>query len=260
MLNQLKFDFYKAIKSKSIIIAFIASFCIFIIRTFLYLLSVDDSSVVNNWSSEPLTINMLIFATFYCSKDFSSDYLKNVYTSTSKLKYVISKTLVLTAYVILYFLITFLVLLLINVILGPGVIVYTGKIIEYGAPLDDRIDALNFVGTIFSQIIGSVAWGLLLNLFCVLANRFVVAIGAFVWYFLRTDIIFYIDEIIIKKYNITDMRFSIGDYTLIDNLNNTYNFIHTNSYYNFTTALIVYLIVLVIAFLLSWLAMCKKNF
>ena len=264
MLNQLKFDFYKAIKSKGIIIAFIASFFNFIFIFVKSLLDPYYGSVMSNWlGGTEFALNVIIFSIVFCSQDFASGYLKNVYSNTSKLKYVLSKTLGLLAYTILYFIITFLLYYLYSLFSGDGRIIHTKEMYDKG--LTDNYDSFVYsklIGAILTQILGSVALGLIINLLCVLFNRIIVGIVTVVWMSSSFSIYGIIDELLLKHFTIKIEDFTTVHYTVIWNLDNIHNFVYTFSppNYHYTTALIVFLVVGVISFLLSWLAMCKKNF
>lgn len=261
MLNILKFDFYKTLKSKKIIIALIAGLLWYLFNALIMNRGNIRVSVVNMWLNQSFTVNMLIFSIVFCSSDFSSGYLKNVYSNTSKLKYVISKTIVLLAFSVATTLITFLFEILINCIFGPGVIFYTEKMFD--AKNIGQADTANFsisaiFATIFTQILGLTTLGLVINLLCILINRFVVGVGAFLWWGAFSYTFYEFINDLLSKYIKDD--YGIKKYTVLFNLDATKQFVFLKPAYSLLIPLFVYLTVLVVAFLLSWLAMCKKNF
>ncbi len=108
MLNCLRFDLFKLVKTKSIIIIVAISFLLDLVFSVLMKYKSLSNDVVfglfeetGNLSCELLS--QIVTILFVC-KDFTSGYAKNFYTMFSKIKYVISKLIA-----ILIFISTFLV-------------------------------------------------------------------------------------------------------------------------------------------------------
>ena len=94
MLKQLKFDFYKLVKSKTLLVFWILPILLLLVNPVLsYVIQGGKSSVFDhlNSSSSSLFLAIIVFAVLLTAKDFSSGYIKNVYSFSDKLCYILSK-------------------------------------------------------------------------------------------------------------------------------------------------------------------------
>ncbi len=123
MLNCLKFDLYKVLKSKSIwwitIISLIVELAVFISQFAIFN---SQSGVLEYFvgKTNNLDVLVILFTTLFVCKDFSNGYVKNFYTEIGKLKYVLSKCIVVVLYVFLYQLIFFLLTIVFVYLFGVG--------------------------------------------------------------------------------------------------------------------------------------------
>lgn len=106
MLNILKYDFYKIVKSRKMYYFYIfAVFTIFLMILINFFLSESKPSAsVMKLSCEiyMMLIVAPMFAALLAGLDFSNKYIKNVYTSVNKYLYILSKVIYLLLFSLAY--------------------------------------------------------------------------------------------------------------------------------------------------------------
>lgn len=123
MLKILRLDFFKVFKSRAmqIFLIFSAVLC-FIDPVFAFVIHKDNSSVLAAMSNVSiLPFPTIIFAVLISAKDYTSGYIKNLYSSTNKLCYILSKTVLIIVYVLSMYLMILLLSTLFNFTFGAKV-------------------------------------------------------------------------------------------------------------------------------------------
>ncbi len=120
MLRQLKFDFYKITRSKVITWQWLLTGLILILDPLLiYVISENQVSVVERLiTTTQLTLPLVVFSVLFISRDISSGYIKNIYTFSNKLKYVLSKVVWILVFCVLGQVLEFLFHWVMNAISG----------------------------------------------------------------------------------------------------------------------------------------------
>lgn len=138
MLNVLKYDFYKIIKSRKMYFLYVFAFLTIIpitINSFFLYNKVDPintgaMSVAANCNL--IVIIAPIFASLLVGLDFSKMYIKNVYTSVNKYWYVLSKFIYIVLFCIIYQVLQILINWLGGSITAEGLKLFAEKEIESG--------------------------------------------------------------------------------------------------------------------------------
>ena len=256
MLQEIKFDFFKVFKSKSIIITIIATSLLLCVNPiFRHLIQKCEMSAFRVYveDSTPL-LCVTVFSILFCGLDFEKGFIKNIYTSTNKLGYVLSKALI----IFLYSLYVSIFLMVVNI-----VVTYAGGIKQIIQPIGKYTGDYFTIGDVISftliRLLGLTAVGLFVTLLYILFKPIVVSIITLTWVFTCNMIYMFLDGIFVTIKGAV----SIGNYTLFGNLNNGY--ITGVSVTGYTISdfavltLIAYLFYAVVFFLLSWLALSKKD-
>lgn len=124
MLRQLKFDYYKIKNNLVIKLMFIIAFVFQFVLAYTCF-NGSGKSVFNamfTMSAEVAFLIIPIISVLICSKDFSSQYIKNIYSETNKFCYVLSKFIYISLFSIIYAILYFISFYLCSLIFGTGVI------------------------------------------------------------------------------------------------------------------------------------------
>ena len=256
MLREIKFDFFKVFKSKSILITLISTF-LFLCLTpiIMHVIQQNNVSVTNAYLGDSsATMCVIVFAVIFCGMDFSTGYIKNIYTNVGKIRYIFSKVLILLTYSLLISILMFLIHFIFVYAFGCGQIVMLP--VDYG--IGDKYTFSDFVWFFFIRVLGLTSLGLFVCLLCFLFKNIIATIVSFVWLFVSGLIYSMIDGIV---YSINPTQdFTVANYTLFGLLSHEY--LRGISIPTAQFALhyfVVYLIYGVVFFLLSWLALSKKD-
>ena len=266
MLQEIKFDFYKIFKSKSMFFVLIATLIIVTIdiaQDYLEHEFLAYSVLSHMLFADKLSLPVTLFAVFFCTKDYSSTYIKNVYTNVNKLKYTLSKIVCLFVFVVVIAIYSFIVDTILSYTIGIGEIYIEERYIkpvingvEYlvvGDSKDFTVD--NFFFRYFLHIVQLTAYGMLINLVATLVNNTLTAIITIGWYFISSTVWGAINSIINIIFELYEPNaVNLGPYLIVQNVQG----IPWES--DATILIIRSLIYLVVATLLSWLALSKKEF
>lgn len=123
MLNILKYDFYKLTHSKKLKIFYIIAISItFLVDAISYIAyNSSSASVLYYMYSSYSTVTcciLVFFVPLFIGEDFTSGYIKNIYTNTNKLYYVLSKLIYIIAFCIAMWLVEFVIYALFVYIFG----------------------------------------------------------------------------------------------------------------------------------------------
>lgn len=270
MLQEIKFDFYKIIKSRTLIFSLIISVLIVTFKViYEYLLAKNlGQRVLNGFmSNNTVFIAVTLFAVVFCTKDYSSTYIKNVYTNENKLKYTLSKMACLFVFVVVILLYAFVLELVFNFVFGGGVIYNDGSYhyikrdgLYYVFDNDAEVFTISgFVISTILRVVGLTAYGMLINLIATLCKSFVTAIITFAWYSFYGIVYSAISGLVNTIFKLSwPNLFSASDYLIMWKLESQISIASSSNVAVETT--IIFLIYLVVATLLSWLALSKKEF
>ena len=196
MLKSIKFDLYKILKTKSILIITGISLFIelsvfilhFVINNYGHATGVIEllADQVNN-----LDVLVILFTILFVCKDFSSGYIKNFYNEVGKLEYVLSKFIVVSLYVILYQFIFFLMSLFFVYAFGE-------RCFFYYMPYHTEADMWEAVRQAISVTISLVVVGFVTTFFCFLFKKeYIVLVVILPWMlFLQSIVIGIIRDIL----------------------------------------------------------------
>lgn len=165
MLKQMKFDFYKLVKSKTLLVFWILPILLILVNPVLsYVIQGGKSSVFAelNSSSSSLFLAIIVFAVLLTAKDFSSGYIKNIYSFSDKLCYILSKIIYFFAFCLIYLIAEFLINAFFNAI--------TGVCLIYDAEFDKFTVGSFFLST-FTEALNGTAIGTLCCFLCVLFKK-----------------------------------------------------------------------------------------
>ncbi len=278
MLNQLRFDMYTIFRSKKILITLLVSLLLLLLEPISrYSPSWDNRhivSIVGGFGKNIFPIlSMIIISVVFCSNEFATGYIKNTYSAVSKFKYVLSKTICLFLFAVLILGSSFLIEVIFNSYYDFGEMILSHKVIVWieltnpGQNLllaeDILVSMSGFLKMTILQIFGMVAIGLIVNVISLVCNQVVASIVALIYYFLGCQLLHnFINDIVWKIIGVRDTsRFIFCDYSLIDNVKLLYlNICRASVDSSLVIISAVYFFWLIVSFLLSWLAMCKKNF
>ncbi len=250
MLKVLKFDFYKIFKSRAIRIYFIISlfFCLFA-PTKDIITSADYSVWFLLARGTLPQLLIVLFSILLCTKDFTTDFIYNVYDSQNKFLYVLSKFLYLLFYTVLIYGITLFLYFLFDKIFGIGEF--------YGEAYSDYMDGEmeNMICVFLSKVVGSIAFGTVLLFFSfLLKNAVVLLIAAPIYMFLGEYLYNFVDFVVEKLFGST---ITIAKYTSFGAMNHlTINAPISDS----VSTLIVSSVYIVICLCLSTLVFYRKKF
>lgn len=125
MINTLKYDLYKMVKSKSVWIIF-GLFTLLEVFNLYYSYnqySIGEVFDSNTFRIAAMTFSIPIFAALFSGKDMSTGYIKNVYSSVGKFGYILSKVVIIAIFTLITFAFDFLLEIFFNYIMGEGIMV-----------------------------------------------------------------------------------------------------------------------------------------
>ena len=246
MLKQLKFDFYKILKSKTMLFFWILPLLLLLLEPVLfYVIQGEKLSVFAQLrsSSSNLFLAVIVFSVLLCAKDISSGYIKNIYTFSNKLCYILSKVVYLFAFCLTYMIAEFLINTIFNVFTGVCMIYDVNK---------DLFPAGSFFLSMFTEALNSTAIGVVCCFLCMLLKKeYIVLIIALLYLFVGSGAVYIVINTIIGH------GFSIEPYTL-------FSFWPTVDYDNLFWETILPGVIVPVCYILvfgffSWLILKKRN-
>lgn len=115
MLNLIKYDLYKMVKSRKLYFFYAFAFMVAFVSPVARCLYPNGETIIRLLSEETMVFYIIpIFAVVFCVEDFSSGYIKNIFPSLNKVWYVISKALCIFLFYNAYLLISTLVFFMLN--------------------------------------------------------------------------------------------------------------------------------------------------
>lgn len=270
MLQEIKFDLHKIIKSRTLIFSIIISALIVLLKVvYEYLLAknLGQRVLTGFMNNNMVFVAVTLFAVVFCTKDYSSMYIKNVYTNVNKLKYTLSKMACLFLFVVAVLLYAFILELVFNFIFGGGVIYNDGSYhwmkrdgFYYVFDNDAEVYTISgFIVATILQAVGLTAYGMLINLVATLCNGFVTAIITFAWYSFYSVIYSAISGLISTIFKLSwPNLFEASRYLIMYKLGCPLEVASNSS--AVVEATITFSVYLIVATLLSWLALSKKEF
>ena len=123
MVNTLKFDLYKMIKSKSVWIILGVSLLLEVLELYFSYRNYPIGEVFDNNTSRAavMSLSIPIFAAVFSGKDMSTGYIKNVYSSVGKFGYILSKVVVIVTYTLISSFCVLLLEIFFNYTMGEGI-------------------------------------------------------------------------------------------------------------------------------------------
>ncbi len=125
MLNVLKLDLYKILKSKTLYAFWIlATLLIFLRPITTYVINQDKyvSVMSHLGGGGEITLAVAVFACLFTCKDYSSGYIKNLYGNINVMEYTLSKVICIAFFCLTYMIIEFIIDSIFNFIFGVGII------------------------------------------------------------------------------------------------------------------------------------------
>ena len=258
MLKMLRADFYKIVKSKTLLILLIVALCttlvnpLFLIGDYIANKGIKDTylTVYGILIGQTGIVGLMwIFVIPFVCKDFSSNYIKNVlpvYTQKDKIYYILSKILYIFIFCIIYSVLNFSIQAFFNYAFGPGVMFN---------PNHDTFTVKQFWIRYIAEPINAVAVGsFILFLGMLLKKEYFVLVIIIPYLFLISSLIYTtIDEAVLEE---TGKIFQIEVYTVFGPLSAlSYSTIENSE-------LIIGLSVLytTIFSVLSWLVFRKRSY
>ena len=199
MLNILKYDFYKLTHSKKLKIFYIVAIAVlFVVDSISYISTGSNTySVLSFMRFSYTTIcccSLVFFVPLFIGEDFSSGYIKNIYTNTSKICYVFSKLIYIIAFCVAMWLAEFIVFSLYVFIFGGKCFVSESDYKYYVYYKYKEECCAAFLTEIFSmfgiKLLGFIAVGTIMMFFTVLfKNDIIVACVGFAYSFFLSGVI-----------------------------------------------------------------------
>lgn len=169
MLQTLKFDLYKILKSRSMIFVWVITGLLLVSSPLMnYLLHQNSGSVMKSilGTGGSMPLSTWFFVAVFSTKDYSSGYIKNIWTSSNKFYFVISKLIYCLLFCMIYCILTFLLDWFFNLIFAGGII---------HSSQDDFL-VIHFIINELSIILNSTAIGSVTILLCVLVKKEYIAL------------------------------------------------------------------------------------
>lgn len=201
MLNILKYDFYKLTHSKKLKIFYIIAISItFLVDAISYIAEGNNASVLNYMYSSYSTVTcciLVFFVPLFVGEDFTSGYIKNVYTNTNKLYYVLSKLIYIIAFCVTMWLVEFVIYALFVYIFGGRCIVSKRDYINRyntaseNTKFDPKAAYLTEIFSMFGlKLLGFIGVGAIMMFFTALfKNDIIVACVGFAYSFFLSGLI-----------------------------------------------------------------------
>lgn len=166
MLNSLKFDLYKIVKSRGILCFVIASLLLCFVNPIFDFNSRGNVSVWFLLTQANMSqLLVALFAVLLGTKDFNSNFIYNIYNKQNKVSYVISKFICIVLYTFVIFGFTFFLYFMFDKIFGIGEF-YSEAYSDYG---NYELKSLTYI--FISRIIGTITFGFVLLFFSFLVKN-----------------------------------------------------------------------------------------
>lgn len=197
MLKMLRFDFYKIFKSKALLSVFIVTLGLAILDPLILFDKTDYSILPSLFYWNCLGFLPITFVVPFVSKDFSSKYIKNVYSSYSfadKIYYILSKVVYIFAMCVIWFLLRFASHSIFTLIRSAAadekiVFVFVDLLNHPNATLNEFVS--NGLFYYFSQMMGCFAEGMLCMFLCVLLKKeYIVIIVVVLYWFVLSGLVY----------------------------------------------------------------------
>ncbi len=123
MLNYLKYELHKILKTKTFWILFIVMVGLRLVEFIACILGDTMCCVMEYYTGRLSSTPELFFpivGIFLATKEFSSGYIKNIYKQIAPSTFILSKFITLMAYVLLFFLVDSILLVLANLAFGDA--------------------------------------------------------------------------------------------------------------------------------------------
>lgn len=268
MLKQLRFDLYKIVKSKTIKIFLIVSAIACFVNPLVPVL--EGGLLAGKWTMKTPFFNaiegrdpfliyelVLLFPLVFGLKDYSSGYIKNIYTNVNKFYYVLSKVICILLYAIIlriaYFLASFLV----------HCCFFNGKIKDL-LYVEEQYHSINFTYFFLEQLLISLASAVsgcfVLVVTLLFRKEFISAIITLPYGLYLCNLLTYpliaLTYKIVKKMAIAEKLICFSPFRLADLIQ--FNVNANNAFMNwmYVVAIVGYI---GLSLLLSWLLVRKKN-
>ena len=195
MLKILRADFYKIVKSKTLLILLIFTLLTALTPSIAMLINSSTSTVLDLLYRQTMTASfMWIFIVPFVCKDFSSSYVKNLmpsYTQKDKVYYILSKLIYIFVFCVLYSIAAFIFTTILNYAFGSGTI------------HDEKYEAFTLGGFAlnqFAEVLNSVAIGAFIMFLCMVLKKdyFVLVIIVSYMFIFSSMIYNAIDNAILK--------------------------------------------------------------
>lgn len=212
----------------------------------------DKITVIHSMAGNRMPlISMMILSIVFCTRDFSTGYVKNIYVSVNKFFYILSKTVILFTFSVALFAYTFVTEVIFNYALNIGVVyIYEpGNTLKLGT----------VVAEIFMEIFGVAVAGMWVLLLSVICKRiFVVAIVGIAYPLGLNQYLYDLINVVVHSAANAnaDFNFDIANYSVLANIDQTMGKLPPD----FLRYGIVFLCFGVVALFASWLVFAKKNY
>ncbi len=217
MKKELSYDWYKIRKSKSLKLTILCTVLLSILLSLAnYLIwgighEMTESFLKIWWAESVSELSVIIFVSFFVTKDYSGGYIKNIYKPMNKFNYIFSKFIFSFAYVLFLYIIKTLFSLLFHLLLANKVI------------YDPKVDGFTISEIIANKLIYigllTALSSLIIFVSTIVKKDAIVAVF-FLAYFIFLSTAFYaIINFLIK----TGVDF--GYYTVVGNLYGLHNYI-----------------------------------
>lgn len=212
-LDVFKFELYKLLKSRKMYFIYalvILTWAFVPIDNYVFKHSTD--SALNQYclrGSGFFGLLIIPFVVVLVSEDFSSGYIKNIYSQVNKVYYILSKVSIIALFCIVFVLFDFLIVLITNAIFGCNALIKpneTEKLSEYLEQV--RVKFLN-------QVLGGLAFGTITAFFTlILKNAFITFAVGYLYCFFGGNLIEGLINIMFFKNNNYSASHSIASSVL----------------------------------------------
>lgn len=187
-LDIFKFELYKLLKSRKMYFIYalaILTWAFAPIDNYVFKHSTESALYQYCSSGSGFFILVLIpFVVVLVSEDFSSGYIKNIYSQVNKVYYILSKVFIIASFCIVFVLFDFLIVLITNAIFGCNALIKPNETEKLSKYLEQiRVKFLN-------QILGGLAFGTVIAFFTlIIKNAFITFAASYIYGFFGGNLI-----------------------------------------------------------------------
>lgn len=252
MLKQLKFDFYKILKSRALFVVWILMLLFCLVNPVMAIVQKSTDDVYSQLQASGAMIPVsIIFSVLLSAKDLSSGYIKNIYSFTNKLCYIVSKVVYIFSCCLIYALGEILFAVIGNYCFGSGVFYDASRY-----SLGEIFPLGYFIADYMLEILNCTAIGVVCCFLCMLLKKeYIVLIIMLLYLFLGSSSLYAVIN------NLAGADFYIEPYTLFGfSMNGGVTSISDNLFWETILPGVIVPVCYILVFgFFSWLILKKRN-